>query len=52
MIFADAPLARRVEGAEAAIARGTSGQPGTALLEVDGGCAIFSEANQDIHLCR
>ena len=44
MIFADAALARRVERAEAAIARGTTGQPGTAVLEVDGGCAIFSGA--------
>jgi len=48
MIFADAPLARRVEGAEAAIARGTSGQPGTAVLEVDGGCAIFSGAESPL----
>jgi GNAT superfamily N-acetyltransferase len=48
MIFADALLARRVEGAEAAIARGTSGQPGTAVLEVDGGCAIFSGAESPL----
>lgn len=42
MIFADAHLARRLEWAEAAISRGTSGQPGTALLDLDGGCAIFA----------
>lgn len=42
MIFADALLARRLEMAEAAISRGTSGQPGTAVLEIDGGCAIFA----------
>jgi GNAT superfamily N-acetyltransferase len=42
MIFADAHLARRLEWAEAAISRGTSGQSGTALLDVEGGCAIFA----------
>ncbi len=42
MIFADALLARRLEAAEAANARGSSGQPGTAVLEAAGGCAIFT----------
>jgi GNAT superfamily N-acetyltransferase len=42
MIFADAALARRLEAAEAANARGTSGQPGSAVLEVAGGCVIFA----------
>jgi GNAT superfamily N-acetyltransferase len=48
MIFADAALARRLEAAEAANARGTSGQPGTAVLEVDGGCAIFAGADSPL----
>lgn len=48
MIFADALLARRLEWAEAAISRGTSGQPGTAVLEVDGGCAIFAGAESPL----
>ena len=41
MIFADIVLARRIEAAEAAIARGTSSQPGSAVFEAAGGCAIF-----------
>jgi GNAT superfamily N-acetyltransferase len=41
MIFADALLARRLETAEAAIARGTSGRAGAAVMEAGGGCAIF-----------
>jgi len=44
MLFADAALARRIEAAEAANARGcstrTDGGP-PAVLEVAGGCAIF-----------
>ena len=48
MIFADALLARRIEAAEAANARGTSGQPGTAVLEVGGGCAIFAGADSPL----
>ena len=48
MIFADAALARRLEAAEAANARGSSGQPGTAVLEVDGGCAIFAGADRPL----
>src|SRR5690242_3400149 len=41
MIYADAHLARRLEAAEAANARGCNNQPGTAVLEIAGGCAIF-----------
>jgi hypothetical protein len=41
MIYADALLARRLEAAEAANARGCSNQPDSAVLEVAGGCAIF-----------
>lgn len=42
MIFADAPLARRIEAAEAFIGRGcTEGQPGAAILEAGGGVALF-----------
>jgi hypothetical protein len=48
MIFADIALARRMEAAEAAIARGTSVQPGAALLEIAGGCAIFAGAESPL----
>jgi hypothetical protein len=48
MIFADAPLARRLEAAEAANARGSSSGPGAALLEVAGGCAIFVGADSPL----
>jgi hypothetical protein len=48
MIFADAALARRIEAAEAAIARGTSAQPGSAILEAAGGCAIFVGADSPL----
>lgn len=42
MIFADLLLARRIESAEAAIGRScTEGQPGTAVLEIGGGVALF-----------
>ncbi len=41
MIFADAGLARRIEEAEAANARGCAIDPGAAVLEVGGGCAVF-----------
>jgi GNAT superfamily N-acetyltransferase len=41
MIFADALLARRLEAGEAAMARGTSVRPGSAVMDVAGGCAIF-----------
>ncbi len=43
MIHADLELARRVEAAAAAIARGCAGdRPGTAILEVAGGVAVFA----------
>jgi hypothetical protein len=48
MIFADALLARRLEAAEAANARGTSGQAGAAILEMAGGCAIFVGAESPL----
>ncbi len=42
MIFADLQLARRIEAAEAANARGcTAIHPEAATLEVAGGCAVF-----------
>jgi GNAT superfamily N-acetyltransferase len=45
MIFADTALARRIETAEAAIARGcTVSQPGAAWLEAGGGIALFQGA--------
>jgi len=48
MRFADALLARRLEAAEAANARGCSAQPGAAYLEVAGGCAIFVGARSPL----
>jgi GNAT superfamily N-acetyltransferase len=48
MIFADALLARRLESAEAANARGCSVQPGSAVLEIAGGCAIFVGAGSPL----
>jgi len=46
MSFADAALARRLEAAEAANARGcTASLSGSAALEVAGGCAIFVGAS-------
>ncbi len=42
-IFADALLARRLEAAEAANARGCSGR-GAEVLDIAGGCAIFAGA--------
>ncbi len=41
MISADLNLARRIEAAEAANARGCIGQADSAVLEIAGGCAIF-----------
>jgi Acetyltransferase (GNAT) family len=41
MIFADAQLARRIESAEAANARGCSLRDGAGVLEIAGGTAIF-----------
>ncbi|MBZ5624064.1 MAG: hypothetical protein LAQ69_36000 [Acidobacteriia bacterium] len=48
MIFADAVLARRLEAAEAANARGCSAGPGAGILEVSGGCAIFVGADSPL----
>ena len=48
MIFADARLARRLEAAEAANARGCSAGPGAAVLEAAGGCAIFVGASSPL----
>jgi GNAT superfamily N-acetyltransferase len=48
MIFADIGLARRIEAAEAAIARGTSAQPTAAVMEMAGGCAIFVGADSPL----
>jgi GNAT superfamily N-acetyltransferase len=47
-IFADAILARRLEAAESANARGCSAQPGSAILEIAGGCAIFVGAESPL----
>jgi GNAT superfamily N-acetyltransferase len=48
-IFADAALARRLEAAEAANARGcNSTVPDAAVLDVAGGCAIFVGADSPI----
>ena len=41
VLFADAALARRLEAAEAAIARGCV-RAGAAFLDVAGGCAVFA----------
>jgi hypothetical protein len=49
MIFADAALARRLEAAEAANARGcTAVYPEAAVLEVAGGCAVFAGAESPL----
>jgi GNAT superfamily N-acetyltransferase len=49
MIFRDAALARRLESAEAANAKGcTAWPPGSALLELGGGCAIFVGAGSPL----
>lgn len=48
MIFADIVLARRIEASEAAIARGTSGQPGSATLSAGGGYGIFVGADSPL----
>jgi GNAT superfamily N-acetyltransferase len=47
MVCADALLARRIEAAEAANARGCS-TPGASVLEVAGGCAIFVGADSPL----
>jgi GNAT superfamily N-acetyltransferase len=49
MIFADVALARRLEAAEAANARGcTAVHPEAAVLEVAGGCAVFAGADSPL----
>ena len=51
MLFADAALARRIEAAEAANARGCSSGPDGSppdLLELGGGCAIFVGADSPL----
>ena len=49
MMFADALLARRIEAAEAANARGcTALYPEAAVLEIAGGCAIFAGADSPL----
>jgi hypothetical protein len=48
MRFADAALARRLEAAETANARGCTSQPGAAYLEIGGGCAIFAGAESPL----
>jgi hypothetical protein len=48
MTFADLNLARRIEAAEAANARGCSTQPGAAVLDIAGGCAIFMGAESPL----
>ena len=49
MTFRDASLARRLEAAETANARGcTAWPPGSAVLEVGGGCAIFAGAGSPL----
>jgi GNAT superfamily N-acetyltransferase len=47
MTFADAPLARRLESAEAANARGCAGSE-TLVLEVGGGCGVFAGADSPL----
>lgn len=49
MIFAGADLARRVEAAEGAIARGCAErQPGSPILEAGGGIAVFQGADSPL----
>jgi hypothetical protein len=48
MIHADAALARRIEAAETANARGCSAAPGASMIEVAGGCAIFAGADSPL----
>ena len=47
MLFADLPLARRLEAAEAANARAFT-RTGTPFLEVAGGCAVFAGAGSPL----
>jgi GNAT superfamily N-acetyltransferase len=49
LVFADLPLARRIETAEAANARGcTAIHPQAATLDVAGGCAVFVGAQSPL----
>ena len=49
MVFSDALLARRLETAEAAIARGcTTVHPAAAMMEVGTGCAVFVGAESPL----
>lgn len=49
MIFAGTALARRIEAAEAAIARGCAGrQTGSAVLEMAGGTVVFQGADSPL----
>ena len=49
MVFADLPLARRLESAEAANARGcTAIHPEAASLDIAGGCAVFVGADSPL----
>jgi GNAT superfamily N-acetyltransferase len=49
LVFADLPLARRIETAEAANARGcTAIHPEAATLDVAGGCAVFVGADSPL----
>jgi hypothetical protein len=48
MMHADAALARRLERAEADNARDCSGVPGSQILEIGGGCAIFAGAGSPL----
>ena len=49
LIFSDLPLARRIETAEAANARGcTAIHPEAATLDVAGGCAVFAGADSPL----
>jgi len=48
MTFADLTLARRIEAAEAANARGCAVAPDAAMLEIAGGCAIFVGARSPL----
>ncbi len=48
MLSADLTLARRIEAAETANARGCVSRPGSAFLEAAGGCAIFAGADSPL----
>ena len=49
MVHADTALARRLEGAEAANARGcTAAHPQSAWIEIAGGCAVFAGADSPL----